>query len=169
MCSRWVWIKHKKNSFTAEEAAVLSGRGTRPEAERKRERTKLKSIALEIVTVSDARATLHLGVCCRMGCSHSRPHVSLWGCCPHVCAPGIYVFTHHPLRVHSFILHVSLQLWTLLSPGDTLPGLMVEGGGGTQAVSILCCQENIAFSNIFLKEPTSRRLVFLILLSSRCW
>ena len=85
------------------------------------------------------------------------------GILPTCLCSGIYVFTHHPLRVHSFILHVSPKCWTRLSPGDTLAGLRVEGWEVHRQSASCGVRKTLHFQIYSLKEPTSRRLVFLIL------
>lgn len=76
------------------------------------------------------------------------------GMLPTCVCSGMYVFTHQPLHVHSFILHVVPEAPDpCLSPGDTLAGLTVEGG----------VRKTLHFQIYSLKEPTCRRLVFLIL------
>lgn len=89
---------------------------------------KLKSVALEIVTVSDAKPHYIWGLLCKVGCSHNTGLVSsgdvahmfvLWDIRAHP-PPTACPFIHSPC--------VPEVLDPCLSPGDTLAGLTVEGG-----------------------------------------
>lgn len=112
----------------AEEAAVYleEGRG-----QRRRRKNELKSVALEIVTVSDAKPHYIWGLLCNVGCPHNTGLVSsgdvahmfvLWDM--HVHPPPIACpFIHSPC--------VPEVLDPCLSPGDTLARIMVEGWGYT--------------------------------------
>lgn len=70
----WVWIQTQEEQFYPLRKQQFIWK--RDEARGGEERTKLKSVALEIVTVSDAKPHYIWGLLCKVGCSHNPGLVS---------------------------------------------------------------------------------------------